>query len=92
MDKRYTMPRVLSADTAANLALFLLENTGSIAGVWHGKMAVADQRALACKAFAGKQTVHLNGAKQTIACTRKVCFGTDYEETMNITWAQFERR
>jgi hypothetical protein len=86
------MPAVLSdTDIAFNFGMFLRENTGSIGGVWEGKIRVADQRKLAFRNFSGKKTAYLNGKTQRIIVTQTVCFGTDYDYTVDTTWAKFER-
>lgn len=73
-------------DYAAQLALFLLEKTGSIWGLWRGKMTAAEQRALFGR-FIGKGDIRINGTEETISMRRKVCFGLDYEEVNVTRWA-----
>ncbi len=72
-------------DYAANLALFLLEKTGSVYGKWHGKMAASEQRSLFGQ-FLGKGTVWIDGAEETIEHSVKVCFGTDADTTFSKKW------
>jgi len=65
-------------DYAANLALFLLEKTGSIFKRWDGRMSAADQRALFGRNL-GRGTIVIDGTSETVACRVSVCFGLDYD-------------
>jgi hypothetical protein len=78
-------------DRAANLAIFLLENTGSIFGVWQGNMKAADQRALFGR-FLGKAWLTIDGENELVRHTRTVCFGLDHEVTHRLTWADIEAK
>lgn len=71
---------------AEQLALFLLENTGSIFGVWSGRMTAAEQRALFGQ-FLGKGIIIIDGEKETICNRVKVCFGLDYDDRNLRRWA-----
>ena len=71
---------------AAQLALFLLEKTGSIFGVWSGRMTATEQRALFGK-FLGKGLIIIDGEKETICNRVKVCFGLDYDDRNLRRWA-----
>lgn len=71
---------------AAQLALFLLENTGSIFGVWSGRMTAAEQRALFGH-FLGKGLIIIDGERETICNRVKVCFGLDYDDRNLRRWA-----
>lgn len=64
---------------AAQLALFLLEKTGSIFGEWSGRMTATEQRALFGQ-FIGKGLIIINGHQETICNRVKVCFGLDYDD------------
>jgi hypothetical protein len=66
-------------DYAANLAFFLLEHTGSVCGVWCGRMTASQQRALFGR-FVGKGRVIIDGTNETIVNRVKVCFGLDYDD------------
>ncbi|MDO8336475.1 MAG: hypothetical protein Q7T74_06900 [Candidatus Saccharibacteria bacterium] len=70
-------------DFAANLAFFLLEKTGSVLGVWQGKLSADAQRKLFGRCI-GKGTIVVNGEAETICNRVKVCFGHDYDDR-NIT-------
>lgn len=72
-------------DFAANLAIFLLTNAGSIYGTFSGSLPAKTQRELFGR-FLGKGRITINGERETISHTRKVCFGTDYETTARVSW------
>jgi len=72
-------------DYAANLALFLLEKTGTVFGEWEGRMTAAEQRALFGQ-FIGKGTIIINGAEETICNQVKVCFGLDVDRRNYRDW------
>jgi hypothetical protein len=72
-------------DYAANLALFLLEKTGSVCGEYIGRMPAADQRALFGRNI-GKGKIVINGATETICNRVKVCFGLDYDDRNVMKW------
>jgi len=74
-------------DFAANLAFFLLEQTGSIIGQWSGKMSAAQQRELMGR-FIGKGKIIINGNDETVRNRVKVCFGQDYEDRNVISFAE----
>lgn len=72
------------------LALFLLAKTGSIHGIWKGRLSADEQRAaFGCVPF-GKCKVSIDGAAETVTAARKVCFGSDFEST-RLTWLEMER-
>jgi hypothetical protein len=73
-------------DYAAQLALFLLERTGSIWGVYRGPMTATEQRGLFGR-FLGKGRIVINGKEETVYMTRKVCFGLDSETVGTTSWA-----
>lgn len=66
-------------DYAAQLALFLLEKTGSIFGEWSGRLTAAEQRVLFGQ-FIGKGLIIIDGTQETICNRVKVCFGLDYDD------------
>lgn len=72
-------------DYATNLALFLLEKTGSVLGAWGGKMSAAEQRALFGR-FLGKGQIVIDGAAETVCNRVKVCFGLDYDDRNVTRW------
>lgn len=80
---------VMLADYAANLAFFLLERTGSIFGVWSGKMSAAEQRKL-CGIHIGKGTIIIDGASETVCNRVKVCFGLDYDDRNVRKWKELQ--
>ncbi len=73
-------------DYAANLALFLVERTGSVLATWKGKMTAADQRNLFGR-FIGKGKIVIDGERETIANRVSVCFGHDYDDRNVTKWA-----
>lgn len=79
------MTTITKFDAAANLAFFLLEKTGSVLGKWSGKLTAKEQRAM-FGAFLGKGTIEIDGDKETIAHTVKVCFGLDFDVTFASAW------
>lgn len=83
----YTIPAVITGnkDYAANLAIFLLENTGSIFGSWKGRIPAKDQRALFGR-FIGKGKIYINGDNERVEHWVKVCFGLDSDCTVNLAW------
>jgi hypothetical protein len=86
----YTLPAdLLGTDYAANLAFFLLENTGSICGRWAGSMPAKDQRVLFGR-FLGKGRLVINGQTEALMMFVKVCFGTDSDMRENIAWRDLD--
>jgi hypothetical protein len=75
-------PRV---DYAANLALFLLEKTGSVFGQWRGKLKATEQRSLYGRNI-GKGTIIINGEQETLCNRVKVCFGLDWDDRNQLNW------
>lgn len=73
-------------DYAANLAIFLLEKTGTVFGTWAGRMTATEQRALFGR-FIGKGQIAIDGAAETICNRVKVCFGLDTEDRNVTRWA-----
>ncbi len=72
-------------DFAANLALFLVDKTGSVFGTWYGQMSAQDQRALFGR-FLGKGRLVINGEQERIKMIVKVCFGLDYDTREDLAW------
>lgn len=73
-------------DFAAQLALFLLETTGSIWGRFRGKMPAAQQRALFGR-FIGKGDIIIDGTEETVEMIYRVCFGTDWDRKGYTKWS-----
>ena len=73
-------------DYSANLALFLLAQTGSIFGVYLGKMTANQQRQLFGR-FIGKGMLIINGEEETICNRVKVCFGLDFDDRNITKWS-----
>jgi len=73
-------------DYAAQLALFLLEKTGTIFGKFSGKMTAIEQRALFGR-YIGKGQIIIDGATETICNRVKVCFGLDYDDRQVTKWS-----
>lgn len=72
-------------DYAAELALFLIEKTGTVYGEWKGKLTAVEQRALFGR-FIGKGRIVIDGANETICNRVKVCFGLDYDDRNQTAW------
>lgn len=72
-------------DRASALAGFLLAETGSVLGVWVGRMSYREQRMLLGRVL-GKGVIRINGSTERVTHTRKVCFGTD-AETVTVKWS-----
>ncbi len=72
-------------DYAAQLALFLVEKTGTVFGEWMGRMSAAEQRALFGR-FLGKGRIIINGDKETLCMRIKCCFGLDYADEKQTNW------
>lgn len=73
-------------DFAAQLALFLLEQTGSIWGRYRSHMPAKQQRELFGR-FLGKGQIVIDGDEESICMKRRVCFGTDWDEVGYTKWA-----
>lgn len=72
-------------DFAAQLALFLLDKTGSVLGCWRGRMSAVEQRELFGR-YIGKGTIVIDGTAETICNRVKVCFGHDYDDRNQTAW------
>jgi hypothetical protein len=72
-------------DTAASLAMFLQEKTGTVCGKWTGRMSAAEQRALFGR-FLGKGRLVIDGENERVKMIVKVCFGTDWDTREDISW------
>jgi hypothetical protein len=72
-------------DYAANLAIFLIEKTGTCLGCWKGNLPAAEQRALFGR-FLGKGKLIIDGSEERLAHVAKRCFGLDYEVTADLPW------
>lgn len=75
----------MNTDHAANLALFLVEKTGSCLGNRKGNLPAAQQRALFGR-FLGKGKLIIDGSEERLAHVAKRCFGLDYEVTADLPW------
>lgn len=73
-------------DYAANLALFLLEKTGTVFGRYVGKMTAAEQRALFGRVL-GKGRIVIDGKEESISNLVSVCFGQDYDYRNVTKWS-----
>lgn len=70
-------------DFAANVAFFLQEKTGSVLGMWKGKMPANEQRNLFGR-FVGKGAIIIDGENETLCNRVKVAFGQDWDDR-NVT-------
>ena len=77
-------------DAAANMAFFLQERTGSVCGKWEGKLTAKEQREM-FGMFLGKGMLYIDGAKETIKHSIKVCFGMDSEDTFVSTFDTMDK-
>jgi len=73
-------------DYAANLALFLLEKTGSILGRWEGRLNASEQRKLIGE-YLGGGVIVIDGEQETVARRVSVCFGLDYDYRDITKWS-----
>ena len=81
---------MLPIDRAANLAFFLLENTGSIFSTWRGKLTAKKQKSLLGRKI-GRGTIIIDGTSETVANRVKVCFGQDYDDRAVTQWSEFQK-
>lgn len=81
------IPAHMGDDWAANMAVFLLEKTGSIYGRFYGRIPAKDQRRLFGR-FLGKGQIEIDGAQESLRHYVKVCFGLDSDCTVNLQWRQ----
>jgi len=72
-------------DTAARLALYLTDATGSPLGRVKVRMPAADQRALFGRCF-GKGAIYIDGTAETVEHWVKRGFGLDAECTACAAW------
>jgi hypothetical protein len=72
-------------DYAANLALFLLQETGSIYNSWEGRMTAKQQREIFGQ-YLGKGKIYISGSCERVEHWVKVCFGHDSECTKRLWW------
>ncbi len=71
---------------AANLALFLLEKTGSVLGRWEGRLNATEQRKLLGE-YLGGGVIVIDGEAETVCRRVKVCFGLDYDYRNVTKWS-----
>lgn len=76
----------VQTDIAGQLAVFLLERTGSIFGTWKGRLTAKQQRALFGQ-YLGKGLLIIDGEDETVRHRVQVCFGLDTNVTARGTWA-----
>ena len=74
-----------------NISAFLQDQKGSVLATWKGKLTAKEQRAL-FGAFLGKGVIIIDGACETIVHSVKVCFGLDYENTIDMSWNEFANK
>jgi hypothetical protein len=72
-------------DYAANLAIFLTQETGSCFSKWAGRLTAAEQRALFGR-FLGRGRIVIDGTTETVCNRVKVCFGLDYDDRNITSW------
>lgn len=73
-------------DYAANLALFLLEKTGSIFGRWEGRLNASEQRKMIGE-YLGGGVIVIDGELETVSRRVSVCFGLDYDYRNETKWS-----
>lgn len=71
-----------------NLAAFLQDKCGSVLRIWKGKLTAKEQREL-FGVYLGKGSIIIDGGHETIVHSVKVCFGLDYENTVDLKWNEF---
>ena len=74
-----------TTDFAANLSFFLLTNTGTIFGVWKGKLNAQSQKNLMGRVL-GRGTIVINGTDETVLNRVSVCFGQDWDDRNVTLW------
>ena len=74
-------------DAATNMSMFLLEKTGSVCGVWKGKLPATEQRKMFGQ-FLGRGKLTIDGQTESLRHTIKVCFGQDYDVTYDKKWTE----
>ena len=74
-----TAPVADAFDAAGNLACFLTVNAGSCFATWTGRLSAGEQRALVGAYRFGRALLTIDGSRETIRESRKVCFGTDVD-------------
>ena len=72
-------------DYAAQLALFLVEKTGSTLNAWSGRLTASEQRELFGR-FLGKGKIVIDGERETLCNRVKVCFGLDWDDRKQTNW------
>lgn len=76
-----------NADIPANLALLLLDKTGTVLGRHQARMTAAEQRALFGRVI-GRGTIIIDGDNETVTNRVKVAFGMDYDDRAQVTWRE----
>ncbi len=74
-------------DKGAAMAIFLLDNTGSIFGRWVGYMTADDQRTVFGRKI-GKGMIEVDGEKELVALNVSVCFGTMRDTVWSSRWIE----
>lgn len=74
-------------DAAGNMAIFLLNETGSIFGKWCGRLSAADQRQLFGRVV-GKGILIVDGNAEEVHHEKTVCFGTMIDRVLTLTWRE----
>lgn len=80
---------VAQTDRCAALAFFLLEQGQPVTGRWKGRLRAADQRAL-FGFVVGKGRLFIDGARELVEMTVKVCFGQDFSTEFVQPWAALD--
>jgi hypothetical protein len=76
-------------DYVTNLAFFLQERTGSVCGIWRGRLSAVDQRALFGR-YLGKGLLVIDGEQERIKMIVTVCFGTDWDTREDLAWRELD--
>ena len=77
-------------DPAVSLAFFLLEKTGTVCGVWHGRLPAREQRQMMGRVL-GRGVIVIDGAREIVLNRVKVCFGLDYDDRNITPWRQLDK-
>lgn len=76
---RYALPQAQRYDLAAKIGFFLVKKGLKSWGVWFGKLTKSEQ-INSFGFYIGKGQIEVNGEKDYIAMTIRVCFGSDHAD------------
>jgi hypothetical protein len=68
-----------------NITSFLVEQNNTVLKVWSGKLTAKQQKNIFGR-YLGKGTIVINPETETVSHIVKVCFGTDYDVTVEMSF------